>query len=492
MAVAAFAFYSGSDAVSSSPASGEWPSRLQKKHGLQLDRAQGFILDRTVYAVVGFDGREDGYICWAAQSGTFNTATATVIPRWRAHNAERIKKGEMPRLPPLPELSHTGRLEDESASQKRPPPSSPPPQAAQQLPTSPRKPQQTDKQSRVSSRGSIRETSDQLVLYNPSKKCVLCSLLRVLISPFVALCQKLGVQEAAAATPAVAVPESTPLNEDSGGMPRQTTLDSARKGQELVVYSKPPPPVSDRRTDAFEDMRITIPIVKPPSWQEVEPVAHRIPMVFDERGVKETMTVKMSRWENFVDRQKEKLGKEVENMRQQFQQDQESEQANGESHEPEREPPAPLEDDISELERMVERMDDWKDLSRYSGKSINMASTRRGNEMKIHIMAFAEKEDGSGVDFMRLSYKKSVEIREGAAKQHVRSALGPVSQTLRFLLPFAHDDHRAAREVEDRWVRLLQQPDIAKFTIALAFRSALAQDGVHLNFCEARLDDLGD
>merc|ERR1719461_220655 len=67
-------------------------------------------------------------------------------------------------------------------------------------------------------------------------------------------------------------------------------------------------------------------------------------------------------------------------------------------------------EDIGELEQMVDRMEDWKDLTRYAGKSIGMASTRRGNEMQIHVMAFAEREDSTGVDFMRLSYKKSVEV----------------------------------------------------------------------------------
>merc|ERR1712106_490938 len=86
------------------------------------------------------------------------------------------------------------------------------------------------------------------------------------------------------------------------------------------------------------------------------------------------------------------------------------EHADVDSEEPESEQ-APLEDDVVELQGLVERMDDWKDLSRYSGKSISMASTWRGNEMKIHVLAFAEKEDASGVDFVRLSYKKSIEVR---------------------------------------------------------------------------------
>jgi len=140
---------------------------------------------------------------------------------------------------------------------------------------------------------------------------------------------------------------------------------------------------------------------------------------------------------------------------------------------------------------MVERMEDWKDLARYSGESISMASTQCGNEMKIHVLAFAEREDGAGVDFMRLSYNKSVEVRDQCpfiTRGHpVSIALGYV---LRTLSPSLRAPSPGVPETtREQWIQLLQRPDVAKFTIALAFRRALENDGIRLQFCEARPDD---
>eukprot|EP00929_Paragymnodinium_shiwhaense_P032071 TRINITY_DN17850_c0_g2_i3.p1 TRINITY_DN17850_c0_g2~~TRINITY_DN17850_c0_g2_i3.p1 ORF type:complete len:179 (-),score=48.65 TRINITY_DN17850_c0_g2_i3:172-708(-) len=140
-----------------------------------------------------------------------------------------------------------------------------------------------------------------------------------------------------------------------------------------------------------------------------------------------------------------------------------------------------LDEDIAELQRIADSMDDWKDLAKYSGRTISMASTQRGNEMKIHVMAFAEREDGRGVDFVRLSYKKSVSVRRDLS-------LPGVPVALRSLLPACIPGSSAK---EERWIQLLQQPDIAKFTIALVFRSALANEGIHLQFCDSNLDALG-
>jgi len=248
---------------------------------------------------------------------------------------------------------------------------------------------------------------------------------------------------------------------------------------------------SPQKRDTFEDLQITIPIVRPPGWHEVQPLFDGKAVTFDERGLKETMTVKASRWSSFVDRQRNKLEREVHEARGTLR-----EQAKARS--PEVCPDDHhLEDDITELEQLIERMDDWKDLSRYSGKSISMASTRRGNEMKIHVVAFAEREDGIGVDFMRLCYRKSVEVRSRpgqarAAAPAVPSALGgsisAFGGSLRSLLPFLPwpQDEDARQE---QFIQLLQRPDVAKFTIALAFRNALENDGVHFQFCDARLDD---
>merc|ERR1712183_590843 len=113
-------------------------------------------------------------------------------------------------------------------------------------------------------------------------------------------------------------------------------------------------------------------------------------------------------WSSFVERQKAKLEKEIRQAREALQ----AINAVGTDLGADAGAGAPRpqsEEDVAELERTVERMDDWKDLTRYSGKSVSMATARRGNEMKIHVMAFAEREDGAGVDFMRLSYRKSVE-----------------------------------------------------------------------------------
>jgi len=147
--------------------------------------------------------------------------------------------------------------------------------------------------------------------------------------------------------------------------------------------------------------------------------------------------------------------------------------------------------DIEELVQLVSRMDDWKDLCRYSGKSISMASTKYGNEMKIHVMAFAERDDATGVDFMRVSYKKSVEVQRSPIFD-IDSQSG-WSSTLRMVLPFLWSPtHTDADKAKEQWVQLLQRPDVAKFTIALAFRAALANDGVLLKFCEADFNDAAD
>lgn len=243
------------------------------------------------------------------------------------------------------------------------------------------------------------------------------------------------------------------------------------------------------RKDAFQDLQITIPILKPQSWQEIQPLMHRMPVTFDERGTKETMTVKAGRWNTFVNRQKEKLVAELTVRRRAS--------ANADSAEGTGERELGDEEDDSELEKMIENMDDWKDLARYSGKSVSMASTRRGNEMKIHIMAFAERDDGQGVDFTRLWYKKSVEVRRrvpvavsAQVVDGVNSLAGTgraLSQSILSWVPFLSSPE-ASPEAEERWIQLLQNPDVAKFAIALAFREALEEDGVRLQFCESRLD----
>jgi hypothetical protein len=239
-------------------------------------------------------------------------------------------------------------------------------------------------------------------------------------------------------------------------------------------------------------LQIRIPIVKPPGWEEVQPLVHQMPVTFDERGIKETMTVKSHRWSQFVDSQRAKLRRELEELRlRQEQLDEEDPDAvdedgdsfpDGSWQTPEQEEHTHRED-VRELEQMVERMEDWKDLCRYSGKSISMASTRRGNEMKIHVLAFAEREDGAGVDFMRMDYRKSVEV------QKQMGSSGGVIQTLRAILPFVREPRMDPDAREKQWVDLLRRPDVAKFAIALAFRNALESDGVVLEIHDGAIAD---
>eukprot|EP00928_Gymnodinium_smaydae_P008926 TRINITY_DN13295_c0_g1_i1.p1 TRINITY_DN13295_c0_g1~~TRINITY_DN13295_c0_g1_i1.p1 ORF type:complete len:250 (-),score=62.57 TRINITY_DN13295_c0_g1_i1:100-849(-) len=248
-----------------------------------------------------------------------------------------------------------------------------------------------------------------------------------------------------------------------------------------------------------------------------------MPVTFDERGVKETMTVKPSRWSAFVDRQRAKLIKEINDLRAErnarrvaaaepaeaaAEEEPQRRRAFAASatHEMERdrsedgdsdavteaEEEEEVIDDTNdeaeelELEKMTETMEDWKDLSRYSGKSVSMGTTHRGNEMRIHVVAFAEREDGGGIDFVRLSYRKSVEVRRCPGDQRL-------SLLRRLVLPFSPCSEGDSSAMDDaRWVHLLRRPDIAKFTIALAFRDALEEDGLHLRFCESGLDEEAD
>jgi len=324
----------------------------------------------------------------------------------------------------------------------------------------------------------------------PTKKCVIVALYRIFSSLLVGLLTPLAVrlhQVALQAQPATSPRHGRAV--EGAGSARAPNLaiegctDLATIAEKPTLKTRQQPP----KSDGFEDLQITIPIVKPPCWQEVQPLVDGKGVAFDERGWKETMTVKPARWSNFVDRQRAKLETHITDLRR---------AAKAAKDEKDDEDPwdvceasATIEDDVAELEQMVERMEDWKDLTRYSGKSISMASTQRGNEMKIHVMAFAEREDGSGVDFMRLSYKKSVEVLPPTTPKSKAIFDGSqLARTLYTLLPFL-----APKEVSsdtwERWAQLMSRPDVAKYTIALAFRRALASDGVHLEICDSKLED---
>lgn len=223
--------------------------------------------------------------------------------------------------------------------------------------------------------------------------------------------------------------------------------------------------------DGPENIQIKVPIVKPPGWNDLAPFVHHLPVTFDERGLKEVMTVRADQWPRFVDRQRAKLEQEIRDARAMLYSGFEDIR----------------EEDISELDQLVSRMEDWKDLSRYVGKSISMGSTQRGNEMKLHIMAFTVRDDGTGVDFLRISYKKSIEVRENA--HPIITGPGPWAQLLASILPQVEASEEQQQSHEDRWIQLLQRPDVAKFAIALAFRGALESDGVYLQICDAKIDD---
>jgi len=69
-----------------------------------------------------------------------------------------------------------------------------------------------------------------------------------------------------------------------------------------------------------------------------------------------------------------------------------------------------------------------------------------------------------------------------------------LGRTLRTIMPCLSTPSGIADDVseslKEQWVELLQRPDVAKFTIALAFRNALQTDGIHFQFCEAKLNDI--
>lgn len=538
-----------------------WPQKLKLKQGLKLQRGEVLVYDLALHAVVGFDGRNEGYICWRCDArGVFDTTRQVLVERTKAHSAARDPHARA-QVPPLPDLEHTGRLAG-TGSRARRPSSVPSPEpevfdvsAASSSKASPMRlapwecastagstprwtppftPPLQDEPVHASKYSSAGDGDGglQFVPQHPAqpRSCVVCVVLRGLVAGLSSgLCVLREVLRGA--TGAAAAPTKAPLlhpgQEDDADMVEDIDTREipryagSRASQVSSLPRQRPkrdvPPQPDRRiveghgkprADAFEDMQITIPIVKPVGWEEVQPLLTGKAVTFDERGLKETMTVKSDRWGAFVDRQKAKLEKEIRELRHAKSQQQGSLAAGtaGALGPPAEAPAGRAEDrwiqqstesrdvtdeDIGELEQLVERMDDWKDLSRYSGKSISMASTRLGNEMKIHVMAFAEREDGAGVDFMRLAYKKSVEVRErrppAVEASQRRFGLG---STLWSIMPFFRSPAGMPESVKEEWIQLLQRPDVAKFTIALAFRNALQNDGIHLQFCDARLEDL--
>lgn len=209
-------------------------------------------------------------------------------------------------------------------------------------------------------------------------------------------------------------------------------------------------------------------VAEPPDWQELLPCIHDMPVLFrEDDGVKQAESLRVSAWYPFVELQRKRLGKEIKDLR-----DAGAASAAAKavaaamaakSH---RTPPPQeatgvetFEDDIADLEKALERTSDWSELSRYCSTKVRVVPTGRGSILKFHTVAFAMTEDGAGVDFIRLAYRKSVQVLPG----------------------LGNDRGRKER------IRLLQRPDVAKYVIALAFRDAFADDGIRLSFENARM-----
>eukprot|EP00929_Paragymnodinium_shiwhaense_P032070 TRINITY_DN17850_c0_g2_i2.p1 TRINITY_DN17850_c0_g2~~TRINITY_DN17850_c0_g2_i2.p1 ORF type:complete len:611 (-),score=121.95 TRINITY_DN17850_c0_g2_i2:172-1950(-) len=551
-----------------------WPGNLKQKQNLQRHRGDIFEYRGTTYAVVGFDGRHEGYVCWPLErsrlgasgrsthddDSVWNTQQTTLVAREKAHHdAVTLHPATLPALPALPALDHTGRLESQQMKKSRVSRGSP-----QESPV------MLEQERAIVAVGDSTAVSSTALAYPPlstyygsgvrsprtpepeydtpeatpelqpvgsrtpeepvdphdeqeTRHCV-CGVLKALGPTLRAATSTLffifqswllrvemkdtrvrsGSQRPSTTGSSPQSPCRTLSIMDAGSGSACKTLALTPRRMDVPSAPHALMDAERQKNDALADMNVTIPILKPPGWQEVQALAHRMPVTFDERGTKEMMTVKPRRWDDFVDKQKAKLLKEIDELLaeraelagqdQQMSEsskeraecaedsDDDCSDSSGAEDDPlETDELRTLDEDIAELQRIADSMDDWKDLAKYSGRTISMASTQRGNEMKIHVMAFAEREDGRGVDFVRLSYKKSVSVRRDLS-------LPGVPVALRSLLPACIPGSSAK---EERWIQLLQQPDIAKFTIALVFRSALANEGIHLQFCDSNLDALG-
>eukprot|EP00927_Polykrikos_kofoidii_P025651 TRINITY_DN23004_c0_g1_i1.p1 TRINITY_DN23004_c0_g1~~TRINITY_DN23004_c0_g1_i1.p1 ORF type:complete len:611 (-),score=90.60 TRINITY_DN23004_c0_g1_i1:100-1932(-) len=602
------------------PAFEPWPLKLEQQQGLRRSRGEVLRIGRILHSIVGFDGRNEGYLCWVADDNhVWDTSRFVFVGIATANTAEResLSGREVPPLPYLPALDHLGRpLGDQQLRRSRALSASGRCRAdGNGLEKEKEKVLRTNRsaneiggtsskahsgQHRTSvnevsrpqlgtqrrglvssdcgsgrpsgvcgssaaldaSSAPISTNSTEVFLSEPKqyfstnstaaaiqleqeqvKSCDLCTLVQKTVLIVHDACTVAGwsrwltqaclytqgqsnsrcrktrrassrvnvsVDEKALRVPLGSHPSSvqppwrvggSSTHMLSGKVSREHS--STKKHHHSSSNGDMSPNMEERhRKEPCQDLQITIPIVKPPGWREVQPYVHRMPVMFDERGVKETMIVKMGRWGAFVDRQRAKLQKDIEEAKAKVA-GEAAAAADAEAHASTANVAGcgdagagaacsasrqlNSEEDVAELQRMIDSMDDWKDLTRYSGKSIGMASTRRGNEMKIHILAFAEREDGEGVDFMRLSYRKSIEVRPVSARR-VGGDGASLAQVARSLFPFFSPPARSP-EAEEECARLLQCPDVAKFTIALAFREALEDDGIRLNFSEAKFDD---
>jgi len=478
------------------------------------------LMAGTPHVIVGYDGKHEVYLCWAGNAdGGCDTSRLISVRRSLAHTSQKDLHADSTAMPPLPSIDHMGRpvryegkagkLTAEGASAL--------PAAADGVGLAPGnaisevpRPQRFSRRATPASSDSGTDCRRLAEATTPqselAKQCTLGAVLKVLVFGIGTVARVAGQAVCGwwSSRAADAMQSGHEWVQRRDGTYYRAVKGDPAKVSLTRANSQPCAKLEAATAPAHDDFQIHIPIVKPPGWQEVQPLVHQMPVTFDERGIKESLTVKTHRWGAFVDRQKARLLREINEMKLSGGWDDPEEEEDGDSHltaddnctfpssprgaQQSRDPDGcgrsglSRRHDIRELEHMVERMEDWKDLSRYSGKSISMASTQRGNEMKIHILAFAEREDSLGVDFMWLDYRKSVEVR--TEKQRPP---GGILHAVWAALPFLREPRGDLEEREKRWVDLLRRPDVAKFAIALAFKNALSSDGVHLEFCDGSL-----
>lgn len=468
-----------------------WPHNLRLKQGLECDRGDVLVLSKVMHAVVGFDGRNEAYICWRADAaGAFDTSRQRLIARSRAHKAPQNPHAR-DRVPELPALDHTGRIAKEGAKTPQRKGATPlcsprttplcSPRAAalakeeaaeltfgipDELPSLPR--QQRDMSDRelgtIVSVGDADEESQRFSaahsahIAEPHRRCSLWQIFPSLASQFTQAFVNFVITFLPASLGRLAIP------------------GAARRPSEA------PPALCDSSSGPLE-LLARIAIVKPACWNDVQAIIASKAVTFDERGWKEAMTVRSSAWSSFVDRQRVKLQREIQEIKQRASSP--SIQTTSSASPALSSVSAGGSAEVSELEGLVESMEDWKEMTRYSGKSISMASTIQGSDMHIHVLAFGLREDGASIDFVRLSCTKSVEVCQTSLLEEA-SQNTELEQALRNLLPSSSGGKDVLKEAAMACMRLLQRPDVAKYAISSAFCESLENDGVHLHFCRGQ------
>jgi len=450
---------------------GAWSAALKRHYGLRLSRGEVVVADSTLHAVVGFDGQLDAYQCWIRQTPcTFDTTVLVPLSRKKAHYALR-DVGAKDQLPPLPLIDDNGLvvstlpIEDTAKMQEKQ--HSHPSEEDETSPLQQKRVPINHIISTPPGAVSMLGSDDDLIpnanLFRPEpppKVCFLCAALHSLVirvsSNFAHLSNLLR------ATRSIDGHSSPPASRSKSK--NVANMEEPRPLEFPLLPGRQSPP-------RLPLVHITVPILRPMTWQDVEPFLKNRALTFDERGIKETMTVEADRWSMFVERQRKRLRQELVSARRHRHRDALLARGNV------------MEDDLVELEMLLERMEDWKDLRRYAGKSIGMAAARCGAEMHLLVLAFEQRADCAGIDFVRLAYRKSVEVRN----QQPLLAGRPSSAAwalINAMIPCLMAPASITEKQLEQWVELLQRPDVAKFVIALFFRSALASDGVHFEFCD--------